>query len=85
MPGEGIAGCLALQLERRTIMREQDIIFEVGSFWALRVKSGHYEIYKAGICASVRAGSVQFSNDDSRARALAIQQCTARNDKDRQT
>ena len=63
-------------------MREQDIVFEAGNFWVLRVKIGHYEIYKAGLCASVRAGSVQFSGDDSKAQALAIQQCTARNDKE---
>ena len=66
-------------------MKEQDIVFEAGKFWVRRVKSGHYEIYKTGVTASVRYGTVQFSDDDSRARALAIQQCTARNDKEQQT
>ena len=69
-------------------MKEKDVVFEVGNFWARRVKSGHYEIYKiykAGVTASVRVGSVQFSDDDSKARALAVQQCTARNNKEQQT
>ena len=66
-------------------MKEQDIVFEVGKFWVRRVKTGNYEIYKAGFTGSVRVGAVQFSDDDSRARALAIQQCTARNDKEQQT
>jgi len=66
-------------------MKEQDIVLEAGKFWVRRVKSGHYEIYKTGVTASVRVGSVQFSDDDSKARALAVQQCTARNDKEQQT
>lgn len=66
-------------------MKEQDIVFEVGKFWVRRVKSGQYEIYKAGVTGSVRVGSVQFSDDDAKARTLAVQQCTARNNKEQQT
>ena len=69
-------------------MKEQDVVFEVGNFWVRRVESGHYDIYriyKAGVTASVRVGSVQFSDDDAKARTLAVQQCTARNDKEQQT
>lgn len=65
-------------------MKEQDIVFEAGKFWVRRVKNGHYEIYKTGVTASVRVGSVQFFDDDSWARAIAIQQCTERNGKENQ-
>ena len=66
-------------------MKERDIVFEAGNFWVRRVKSGHYEIYKAGVAASVRYGTVRFSDDDDlKAREIAFQQCKTRNDKEHQ-
>lgn len=50
--------------------RLQDIVFEKGGYWVLRVPSG-FEVYRNGITHSVRCATIGYSGDEGLQRAKA--------------
>ena len=51
-------------------MREQDIAYEAGKYWVLRVAKG-FEVYRHEGCASVRCARIGFTGKAGLDRAKA--------------
>lgn len=63
-------------------MSTEQIIYENGNYWVRKVEAGHYEVYKNGITHSTRCSIVEYSDDDKKALAIAIEECDRRNEKE---
>jgi hypothetical protein len=45
----------------------KDIVLECGDYWVLRVAKG-FEVYRNGVCASVRVAQIGFTGDEGMSR-----------------
>ena len=52
-------------------MSEKGIVYESGDYRVLRTKSGTYEVYKTGICASTRCAVIGYTGSKGYDRAVA--------------
>lgn len=51
-------------------MLERDIVFERGAHWVLRTKSGTFEVYRIGACASTRCAVIGYKGSEGFERAV---------------
>ena len=51
------------------MIRESDIVYERGTYWVLRVKTG-FEVYRNGITHSTRCAQIGFQGEKGRQRAI---------------
>lgn len=49
--------------------KEEDIVFESGNHWVLRVPSG-YEVYKIGVTHSTRCAQIGYRGEEGLRRAI---------------
>ena len=47
-----------------------DVVYETEKHWVLRVPSG-FEVYRTGVCVSVRCAQIGFTGEEGMKRALA--------------
>lgn len=48
----------------------KDVIYEIGQFWVLKVKTG-FEVYKDGVTHSVRCAQIGWTDEQGEKRAIA--------------
>lgn len=61
-------------------MKESDILYEKGNYWACASKKGGYEVYKNGITHSTRCAIIGYKGQKGLDRAKL--ECNKRNDSD---
>ncbi len=45
------------------MLKEKDIVFELGAYWAMKAKKVGYDIYTVGITHSTRCAHIGFDGD----------------------
>lgn len=53
-----------ISIKESSVLKEADIVYELGAYWATPAKKAGFDVYKAGITHSTRCAHVGFDGEE---------------------